>query len=197
MTEREQIRTEMKQRRAALSDAQVLAKSAQITERLLGLRSFTDQEYFFCYVSCKHEVSTKELLLSLLPEHKVYVPKVTGKRQMTFYRLKSMSELAHGAYGIMEPAFGALERPISDSEIDAIAHRAVVILPGLAFDREGNRLGYGGGYYDVFLDRHQDIGTIALGYAFQLQAGRLETLPTDRKVKWLVTEKAVYLCTQL
>ena len=78
---------------------------------------------------------------------------------MDFYEIRDFSELQKGAYGILEPTGDRLLLPQKDD---------LMLVPGAAFDRNGYRIGYGGGYYDRYLRRHPDMKTIALAYDFQI-----------------------------
>ena len=86
------------------------------------------------------------------------VPKVYGE-EMRFIYLTDLSKVAKGYSGIPEPVG---DGPVADDP------RALVLMPGLAFDRKGHRIGYGGGFYDKFLAREPEHPTIALCYDFQL-----------------------------
>jgi 5-formyltetrahydrofolate cyclo-ligase len=85
----------------------------------------------------------------------------------------------------MEPA---LRTEVPPEEID------VVVAPGLAFDREGNRLGYGGGHYDRFLDRLGDAARVVIGFHAQL-VGSVPSGPNDRRVDLIVTDHETVICS--
>ena len=78
---------------------------------------------------------------------------------MHFYEITALSDCVPGAFGILEPA---------GEEKDRITTPGFMLVPGLAFDKNGNRLGYGGGFYDKYLASHEEIITAALGYDFQI-----------------------------
>lgn len=121
-------------------------------EELKGYPEFIGAEVVFCYVSAHGEVGTKELIKELLREKKVVVPYCTDKEgNMICVRINSLSDLKEGSFGIQEP-----ENPIEfpKENID------FAIVPAIAFDKEGYRLGYGKGYYDKFL---KDINPYKLG----------------------------------
>ena len=105
----------------------------------------------------------------------VAVPKVQGEI-MHFYEITALSDCVPGAFGILEPA---------GEEKDRIATPGFMLVPGLAFDKNGNRLGYGGGFYDKYLASHEEIITAALGYDFQI----VEKVPSeshDRRMDYLI-----------
>ena len=99
----------------------------------------------------------------------VFCPKVTdrAKREMAFVKITSLSDLKSGYMGIREPE-------ISETSVifcaDAFSH-SLVIMPGVSFDRDRNRLGYGGGFYDTFLSQNAGISTVALAFECQIYDG--------------------------
>ena len=134
------------------------------------------------YASIHHEVKTDRLLASLLAKGFCLTLPVVRKetRTMEFRQVDSIKALTPGPFGILEPQTGRLCPP---EEI------GVFFIPGLAFDRQGNRLGKGGGYYDRYLKTVKHTA-VKVGLAFQLQL--IEALPvttTDLKVDSLITEE--------
>jgi 5-formyltetrahydrofolate cyclo-ligase len=118
-----------------------------------------------------HEVSTRALLAAVLKDGKTLGLPVcdADTRMMTFYRLDSPAELTAGAYGIPVP-------PQQESRILTPDAETVVLVPMLAFDREGYRLGAGGGYYDRFLAQYPGLPAVGICYA----QCRVDALPRDR-----------------
>ena len=127
------------------------------------------------------EVGTRPLMLEAWKLGKtVWVPKVHGET-MDFYEITSFDELKPGAYGILEP----------DAGIPASADDGLMIMPGVAFDTNRNRVGYGGGYYDRYLESHPQLHTLALAFDMQV----LFEVPAeeqDIKPQLLVTETNIY-----
>ena len=120
----------------------------------------------YSYLPYNQEVRTVPILEKAIADGKaVAVPKVYGDT-MRFIYIKAMDETAPGYSGIPEP--------IADGPV-ANDPTALVLMPGLAFDKEGHRIGYGGGFYDKFLAAEPDHPTVALCYGFQV----LEKLETD------------------
>jgi len=112
------------------------------------------------------EVRTVPILEQALADGKrVAVPKVYGD-EMRFIYMTDLTKVAKSAFGIPEPV---ADGPVADDPT------ALVLMPGLAFDREGHRIGYGGGFYDKFLAQEPNHPTIALCYDFQM----VENLPTE------------------
>ena len=116
------------------------------------------------------------------------VPKVTGERRMEFYYISSMEELSPGYRGIPEPEGRAGTEAVP-------AKDALIILPGAAFDRMGNRLGYGGGFYDTYLASHPQAGRAAIAFSVQI-AERIPSGPYDIRPDIIFTEKEMIQCIQ-
>lgn len=169
-------------------------KSAKIVENTLQTRWYCEAETLLAYVNFRSEVDTGELIrTALLDGKKVYCPKVEGKR-MNFYRILSMDDLEEGYGGIKEPS-GKEENLFSGSRA---AHAScLMIMPGSAFDKECNRMGYGKGYYDKYLDfllkenLALKLRTIGLCFECQMQE-RIPAEAYDRKADMVITEKGIY-----
>ena len=182
-TEKKMLRQDMMRLRAEIPLATRHAADEAICRAVLAHPAFAAAKQVFAYVAMPHEVRTQELLTACLDAGKNLALPVcnTVSHTMTFYRLDRMSELTTGAYRIPVP-------PVSDDRICNADSDTLVLLPMLAFDAEGYRLGAGGGYYDRFLAAHPDVKTIGLCYAY---CG-VEHLPHDeydKKMQTLVTEK--------
>ena len=106
---------------------------------------------------------------------KVYLPKIVGPDHMAFFRIASLDELKDGYHGIKEPD-GTSEEYIYDEKT---AKKTLLIMPGVGFDAYGNRLGYGKGFYDRFLQEKKELWTrsIAIGHVCQ----KVDKIETDEK----------------
>ncbi|WP_081842986.1 5-formyltetrahydrofolate cyclo-ligase [Butyrivibrio sp. WCE2006] len=156
---------------------------------------YKDASNILIYCSAKGEADTTSIIDKAIADgKKVYCPKITDtkNRVMEFVRINSRSELKDGKYSIPEPTLN------NNSEIfTANKENTLVILPGLVFDKSGNRIGYGGGYYDNFLIRFSDELTngmmkiAAIGYDFQLIKEDLSCYMNkhDVKVTTILTDK--------
>jgi 5-formyltetrahydrofolate cyclo-ligase len=150
--------------RDALSPAAAAEKSARIVERLLGMDEYRRASTIMAYLDFRSEVRTGKLVEQAMADGKrvaVPVTDVAGRRLTPSLLEDFPGDLQPGAWGIPEPGPGRL-RPLDPLELD------LVIVPGVAFDGEGNRLGYGGGFYDRFLPR-TGPGTVFVALAFELQ----------------------------
>lgn len=155
--------------------------SHKIFEKVVTHPSFLNADEVYCYVDFKNEVGTKEILeYAWSLQKKVAVPKILGD-DMKFYYINSLHELEEGYFGIFEPVI----------ENQAEGENVLVVMPGVAFDRQRHRIGYGKGFYDKYLDEHPDYQTMAL--AFELQM--VENIPADEHdicPQIIITEEQTY-----
>lgn len=177
--EKAALRRELLARRDALPGR--AEKSRAIQSRLLALPEYQRARRVLLYLSKGSEVDTWPLLDCALAQGKeVYAPRCLERPgEMAFYRVSSREDLQAGAFGLLEPIPGRCP-PLERGQGD------LCLVPGLAFDREGYRLGYGKGYYDCFLAA-QPVRTVGLCF----EALAFERLPRDgfdRPVGRLVTE---------
>ena len=156
--------------------------SRKICAQLFACPEWQDAGTVFCYVGTERELDTTEILLTALGSGKrLAVPKVEGKGVMTAREIRGLNELVSGAMGIPEPA--EYTPVIAKEDID------LVIVPGIAFDKTGYRLGYGGGYYDRYLSG-LSLSTIGLCPESRL----LSDIPRethDQAVQIMITEARI------
>ena len=180
MEEKRLIRKQIFAARRQCSDQQVEIWSHQVTDQVIRLPEFVAAGRIMAYADYNHEVITRYIIEEAWKAGKeVAVPKVVGK-DMRFYRLTSFSQLEPGYFGIPEPVQGE----IVDWE------DALMVMPGVAFDRQNNRVGYGGGFYDRFLEKHPGIFRLAVAFDFQI-LDRVPTEPTDICPQIIVTQTNV------
>lgn len=150
----------------------------QIRENLLQEEIVKNCKNILIYVSFGEEIDTYGIIYELLNMGKnVYVPKAYGKT-LEFYRITSFDDLSLGKFGIMEP--------ITNDKLDDYLNSCIIV-PGLMFDSNMNRLGYGGGYYDRFL---QDKNIFKIGVCYQeLLVDSLEVDDHDIPMDLVVTQK--------
>ena len=154
--------------------------SAKITERLEGTDLFRQASCIALYHALPGEVQTAAFIDKWYREKRLLLPVVKGNDlQLLLYAGKE--SLKAGAFGILEPADTCL--PVAENEID------LVIVPGVAFDRERNRLGRGKGFYDRLLST-LDVPKVGICYDFQLKDS-IPVEPFDRKMDLIVTEKEI------
>lgn len=179
------LRREYLEARRALTPAQAAGRSAAIIRRLRRLKVFREAREFLIYVASKdNEVDTKPLIRRLLKNGRpVCVPIAEPGGRIAWSRLIDLDDLEPARFGILEP------RP-QCRRIVPPPPAALVIVPGVAFTRDGWRIGYGGGFFDRFLAGH-DGPSCALAYEMQL-LDRLAPDPHDVPVDFVVTETRTY-----
>ncbi len=180
------IRAQLLARRYELNAADVRAKSLSISACLESLLAARKMNTVFLYAPFRGEVDIFPLAGKLWERENCAVcfpccvPECSGL--MNFWRVRSRQELRPGAYGILEPDKEQCIRVTSPPD--------VIVLPGVGFDRQGFRLGYGSGYYDRFLVGVPDAFCIGAAFSCQVVA-RLPRDRWDRRVHCLVTEQEV------
>ena len=161
MEEKKEIRKKIFKVRKEHTNASIRENSLRITEALTQLPEYRNAERIMAYADYNHEVITRYIIEQAWKDGKeVAVPKVFGK-DMVFYRLTDFSQLESGYFGIPEPK--------EDGETVSW-EEAMMVMPGVAFDINCNRVGYGGGFYDVWLKRHgSQVTACGLAYDFQIR----------------------------
>lgn len=152
-------------RRDSLTEEERKQWSFDITERVKKCLFYKQAEYVLSYASFRSEVETKSLNNAVMRDgKKLYLPKTypdTG--EMKFFRVKSLSMLRRGYKGIFEP------EETGESFEGILDGRVLMIMPGVAFDSRGNRLGYGGGYYDRYLGKYGERIDCRVMIAYHIQ----------------------------
>ncbi len=159
--DKQALRQYIRERKRRMTPDEIQAKSARLGEMLAGTALYRRADTIYGYLPYNQEVRTVPMLERALREGKrVAVPKCYGQ-EMRFLYLEDLSQVARGFAGIPEP--------IADAPI-ASDPGALVLMPGLAFDKQGHRVGYGGGFYDRFLAAQPGHPKVALCYDFQVFA---------------------------
>ncbi len=153
------LRKKIREQKRAMTLEQIEMASRKLVEQFLALEAYRKAKTLYGYLPYNQEVRTVPILEQALADGKrVAVPKIYDD-EMRFIYLTDLSQVETGYAGIPEPI---ADGPIADDPT------ALVLMPGLAFDREGHRIGYGGGFYDKFLSAEPGHPTVALCYAFQM-----------------------------
>lgn len=153
------LRSEIRAKKRAMTEEQIERRSEALAELFAKSDAYRAAKTIYGYLPYNQEVRTVPMLERALAEGKaVAVPKVYGD-EMKFILMADLSQVEKGYSGIPEP--------IADGPEAADPH-ALVLMPGLAFDPQGHRVGYGGGFYDKFLSREPEHPTLALCYDFQV-----------------------------
>ena len=188
-TRKKNLRKKILALRDALSQDEREQKSLSIHKHLFSLPEFAAAKTVAFFISFKSEVLTEPMIRDTLPLSKNVVVPITDltRKKLVFSRLIDFSkDLIPGTWGILEPR-PACVRPVALEEID------LVITPGAVFDPMGNRIGYGGGFYDGLL---ASVGKPAVALAFSLQI--IERVPAepghDVPVDMIITEEGITRC---
>ena len=170
-TGKNKLRQYFKVLRAGLPEGERRAIDAAITGNVAALPEFVEADGVFTYLSFGAEVDTRELIERAWAQGKtVALPRVVpGTRQMRWYAVESFAGLECSPFGVEEPVADPA-REVAPADFRA----PIALVPGLAFDREGYRLGYGGGFYDTFLPAFPGI---SIGLCRTAQC--LDRLPHD------------------
>ena len=177
------VRKSMLAQRRALSHAQIGALSAAAQQQLLALPTYRSAQSIALYAPIHGEVATDLLCAQALAEGKAVLFPVTMAHGLVFRQIFAVASLIPGAFGIYEPEAAA---PAWDpTNID------LIVVPGVAFDRQGRRIGYGKGYYDRALHPLEGSGCLyGLCYDFQLLDEIVE-IHHDVRMDGVVTEHRV------
>ena len=164
-----ELRREIRARKRAMTEAEIEERSARLARLFFASRAYQNAKTIYGYLPYNQEVRTVPMLERALKDgKKVAVPKVYGE-DMKFILLPDLTRVSKGYAGIPEP--------VDDGPV-ATDTQALVLMPGLVFDKAGHRIGYGGGFYDRFLSREPDHPTVALCYDFQVME-KIETESFD------------------
>jgi len=181
------IRTQIKHKKSLLSKETIKKDSEIIAGQVIESPIFQECEQLFCYVSFNQEVITTKILPTALEMgKKVAVPKIENQ-EMKFYEIRSLEDLKPGILGILEPF-------VTVEAIPSTRMVSLFIVPGLAFDIQRNRIGYGKGYYDRYFVKQEGKPIYKLALAFDFQI--FDQLPVeeyDRKVDEIITPTRVIL----
>lgn len=157
--DKKELRRSIREQKRAMTEAEINERSARLGQLFAASEAYKNARTIYGYMPYNQEVRTIPMLEQALKDGKrVAVPKCYGD-EMRFIFLEDLSKVEKGYAGIPEPI---ADGPIADDET------ALVLMPGLAFDPQGHRIGYGGGFYDKFLAAEPGHPTLALCYAFQM-----------------------------
>lgn len=184
------LRTGYVAARKRLSADASARSDAAIAERLFSFPIFCEAPLVLTYVSLACEIDTHAIIHRVLAEgRRVAVPLVDPQtRELSFYRIEERCQLVPGYKGIAEPDPAACAR-LEERELFG----SVCLVPGLVFDAQGHRIGYGGGFYDRFL-WHYPGDKIALARTMQISSNPLPVERFDVPVDFIVSEHHVWAC---
>ncbi len=181
--EKEAIRSEYKKERLLLKGKE--KKSRQICEAVLSSEIYTEAGQILCFYPIKEEPDIRQIAEHALADGKrVALPVCRDEeRGMSFYYIKSLKALRKGKFGIPEPD------TMSAEEVKDFSN-ALVLVPGIVFDKAGYRLGYGGGYYDKFFGEKERHSLVGICYGEMLK-NNLPHTENDIRVNYICTETGI------
>ena len=174
--DKKELRRVIREKKRAMTTEEIELRSRKLMELFLASDAYRNAKTIYGYLPYNQEVRTVPILEAALTAGKqVAVPKIYGKEM----RFISMTDLS-----LVEKGYSGIPEPIADGPI-ACDKTALVLMPGMVFDPQGHRIGYGGGFYDKFLAAEPDHPTLALCYDFQI-VPQLETEEHDIPVDWVL-----------
>lgn len=199
--DKSKIRNMMKSQRNQLSKNIGNEYDYSIRTKLLSLNEYKECDMLFSYVSFGSEVDTINIIDKALAANKnVYIPRVEG-HNMNFYGIHNLDGLIRSKFGILEPDASLHKKHVKYVSLEEVPEfmnkKKLMLLPGLAFDRQGNRIGYGAGYYDKYLGNYGAEGfiKIALAYNFQI-IDSIKTNQFDISADIIITPENIYICNK-
>lgn len=189
--EKKRIRDEILEKRSKLDKKTINSYSNSISDKLFETSSYKNSTTIMCFISFSDEVNTHELIKNAIKHGKTIVVPITVSKtkELKVSELLDFSELEIGYYNILTPKAEFI-RFVDPNTID------LVLVPGVAFARNGYRVGYGGGYYDRFLSKlDSQVKKIGLGFYLQV----VDTVPVenfDIPIDAIITEKEIIYCSK-
>ena len=157
-------------------------KSYEILKRLIETKLYNESKSIGLYYSLKSEVDTLNLINYCLADNKIVLLPKTFENGMSFYEIVSLDNLEKSSFGILEPKEGII---YDKNNID------LIIVPGVCFDKNLNRIGFGKGCYDRYLENYNGA-TIGICFEEQVSSEPIEVEATDIKLKYVITDKRIY-----
>lgn len=186
--EKQEIRRYVKEKKKLLTKGDVKDYSKKISALFCATDAYRNASVILSYLAYNTEINTDEIIERAWADGKtVAVPKVTGEGQMEFFEIDSFNQIELGFCGIPEPK----------ADLCKVPHfkKALMIMPGLAFGKDHTRIGYGGGYYDRYIERSEESGIeimkISFAYDFQI-FDTLEVERHDKKVDLVITSEEIF-----
>ena len=178
--EKVELRKYYLEKRKKLTTDFVNEKSLLIQEKFLNSVEYKNSENICCYIAFRNEVKTDVIIRKALQDgKKVYVPKIFANNIMEFFQIDSETEFLKNEFNIKEPK--DLTKKFHNSK-----QLTTFIVPGVVFSKDNYRIGYGGGYYDRWIEKYPQ--NIYIGLAFDMQL--IENFKTDKydqKLKYIIT----------
>ena len=181
------LRQQMLAIRRALSPDEWLLSSQRAQQNLIALGEYNRAECIALYAAAQNEIDTRLIVLGAFSAGKrVLYPAVCG-HHMVLRQVEALEQLSEGCFGILEPCSTGVDHQADEADL--------IVVPGVAFDRSGHRIGYGKGFYDRFL-QHPGRKAVLVGlcHDFQLIDGDLPVDRHDIRMDKIVTERQTIIC---
>ena len=179
MQTKKELRKMIMEQRMELPDEVMYELSEQICNKVKSMKEYIEADDICMYMPANNEVDVTFLIEDAWSKGKtVWLPKTAGRR-MDFFKFDSTTPLSEGSFKILEPESEIMLEP---------DEKTLILMPGVAFSLDGGRIGYGGGYYDIYLEQHSESKKIAVCYEFQI----VDELPIeehDIKPDFIISEK--------
>lgn len=186
MEQKQKLRNKCKQMRSNIPLQERTKKSEAICKKLLHAPEYVTYQHILVYAAIQSEVALNRFCDQAWKDKKsLYFPRVQQK-DMEFYRVEKWEQLKEGSFHVPEPDITGYELPVFDGKADAW-----MLVPGVAFDSAGWRMGYGGGFYDRYLDRHWNFHLTGIAFGEQI----VEQIPVevfDHRMDDVITEQQWY-----
>ncbi len=181
METKNSLRLRHKKLRSEISEEKRGELSAEICSHILGSSLYQRAELIYAYYPLEREVSLLPLVNDAFThEKRIAFPKVCDD-EMEFYLVESLDEFEEGHFHVMEPTTDRRVTPTG---------RTLVLTPGIVFDMDGNRIGYGKGFYDRYLSRYAELTAVGVAYEAQVEES-FEAWTGDVRMDYLVTELGI------
>ena len=177
---KKKLRKEALAKRKEMPAEERKEKSRRITEHILQSEVYQKAKSVFSFVSMGTEAETRGILKQAWKDGKIVaVPKMKQGREMVFLKIESLADVKEGRFGVMEPVTQEERIPKAGD---------LFLVPGALFDRNKNRIGYGGGFYDTYFEKHQGYRKIGLAFSEQISETAIPTEVNDIPLDDIVTE---------
>ena len=154
-----ELRNSIRAKKRAMTEEEIVSRSEALAQQFYASEAYKNAKTIYGYMPYNQEVRTTRAMEQVLKDGKgLALPKIYGDR-MDFIVVTDLSQVEKGYCGIPEPIH---DEPLGSDET------SLVLMPGIAFDPQGHRIGYGGGFYDKFLAAEPNHPTLALCYDFQM-----------------------------
>ena len=193
MISKEKVRRRALEVRDALAEERRLETSRIIVENLLASEWYRQSEILLSYCSIRSEVDTRELNQRILADRKqLFLPRTEAEEKtMCFYKVEDLKKLKKGNFGVPEPRGSEAVEQVMESGAYS-KEKILMVMPGVAFDEKGYRLGYGGGFYDRYLQCYGTMLTSVMIALTEQETWIIPAEPCDVKPEHMITQKTIF-----